>query len=715
MPKKEPGMIRQDVSSGHDANIAGRDQIFNLVPAEEKSAPGLLPRDVPDFKGRVGELGRASALARGGSAVAAIGGAPGVGKTALAAHAAHQLLPRFPGGHLYVDLRGYTEGQSPAEPGEVLDMFLRRLGIAPDKVPAGVEERSGLLRQLLATRPVLMVLDNAAAEAQVRPLLPGAGSSLVLITSRSALAGLDLDDRIDVDVLSGPEATALLAKLIGPERAAAEPEAVAQVAQLCGCLPLALRIAGQLLAVHPAWQVTRLAGMLADERHRLERLAVGDRQVRAAFEVSYRQLARTDARMFRLLGLHQGPDFDAPTAAALAELKPGSAKEALDRLALAYMITEDAGGRFRLHDLLRLFARQTCEAVDDDTIRDQATVRLMDHFRDLAIVLRACLQPQLYPDLAREVNQVGKMLPSPRQALTMFEADRRNLVSAVILAANHGEHRKVWQLGENIGETLVLLRHLDDAATVFEAALSAARAAQDAAAEDRALNNLGNAYYELQRPGDAIRCYEQDLLICREAADRVGEGVALTHLGMVYGQLEQHDKAIASFQASLTILQEAGDKQAEGVALINLGMIYREMQRYDDAITSLKGSMAILRETGDKRGEGRALTHLGMLYREMQQYDDAITSFHASLANLREVGDLYGEGHDLTQLGMLYREMQQYDDAITSFQDAIEAIRGAGDAGWTAWLEQAINQMHQGKRHWWQRMTRTRKRSDPAR
>ena len=210
-----------------------------------------------------------------------------------------------------------------------------------------MEERSGLLRQLLASRRVLMVLDNAGTEAQVRPLLPGAGGSLVLVTSRSVLPGLEVDERIDLDVLPDDEATALLAGLIGTERAAAEPGAVAQVAGWCGRLPLALRIAGQLLAAHPAWPVAKLAGMLAGERDRLEQLAAGDLQVRAAFEVSYRQLADGDARLFRLLGLHPGPDFDVVAAASLAGIEAEAAGLVLDRLVLAHLVTEDGVGPVR--------------------------------------------------------------------------------------------------------------------------------------------------------------------------------------------------------------------------------------------------------------------------------------------------------------------------------------------------------------------------------
>lgn len=246
--------LSQSVEAGRDAYVAGGDLtiVYPVTGAKIVSPPALLPRDAPRFTGRKQELGRIAALAEGGSVVVStIEGAAGVGKTALALHAAHRLLPGFPGGHLYADLRGWTDGLAPAEPGEVLEVFLLRLGVTASDLPTGVEERSGLLRQLLASRRLLMVLDNVAAEAQVRPLLPGAGSSLVLITSRIVLAGLEVDDRVRLDVLPDDEATELLVRIIGQDRTVAELGAIGRLRELCGCLPLALRIVGQILAVHP--------------------------------------------------------------------------------------------------------------------------------------------------------------------------------------------------------------------------------------------------------------------------------------------------------------------------------------------------------------------------------------------------------------------------------------------------------------------------------
>jgi tetratricopeptide (TPR) repeat protein len=684
VPREQPGQgprIRQEIQTRRDAYTAGRNLIVNFAAgAVQAAAPGMLPRDVLGFTGRASELKRLTGLANSGSvAVAAIDGTAGVGKTALAVHAAYQLLPQFPGGHLYADMRGYTEGQAAAEPGEVLDVFLRRLGVPADELPTGVEEQSGLLRHLLAARQMLLVLDNAAAEAQVRPLLPGAGSSLVLITSRSTLTGLEVDERIDLDVFPDAQASALLAQLIGQDRAAAEPDAVRQVVHWCGCLPLALRIAGQLLAAHPAWPVTRLAGMLADERHRLDRLAAGDRQVAAAFGVSYRQLADGDARMFRLLGLHTGPDFDAAIAAALADVEPGAAEQVLDRLALAHLIIENLPGRFRMHDLLRLFAHQTCLAEDDNAARGQAAIRLVDHFQQLAAYLDGYLDAQLRSPLAEAATQAGEPLPAPQQALALFEAERRNLLAAVTLAADQGQHEKVWQLSEDMGEALTFLRHLDDLLTVRQAALSAAQAAGDTAAESGGLNNLGLAYAKLRRFEEAFTCHEQDLAICRETGDRPGEGQALTNLGDAYRKLRQFDEAITCQQDALAIMRETGEQSGEVSTLTNLGNTYWDLRQFDEAITCHQDALAIIRETGDRHSEGQSLDNLGNAYRELGQLEEAVTCHQDAMAIIRETGDRHSEGMALSNLGLTYQELRRFKKAITCYEQSLAICRETGD------------------------------------
>jgi tetratricopeptide (TPR) repeat protein len=705
------GQVRQEAVAGRDANTVGRDQfVVNIgaVGVVEPVLPGLLPRDVPAFTGRENELHRLTALAEGGSGVVtAIGGTAGVGKTALAVHAAHKLLTGFPDGHLYADLRGYTAGQEPAEPGEVLEVFLRRLGVSAEEVPAGVEERSGLLRQLLAMRQVLMVLDNARTEGQVRLLLPGAGRSLVLVTSRSVLPGLEADLRISLDVLPQDEAVAMLAALIGADRAAAEPEAVAHLVGLCGRLPLALRIAGQVLAAHPVWPAAKLAAMLVDEQDRLGQLGAGDLQVRAAFEVSYAQLAERHARLFRLLGLHPSPDFDAAAAAALAGIGDAEARSVLDRLAEAYLVTEDAPSRFGMHDLLRLFARDTCQDVDSQTDRDAAEARLVGHYADRARFIDSCVDPSRRPATAQTAEQTREPLPSMREALAMFQAERTGLLAALGLAAQRGWDTQVRQLSESIADSLTMLRYLDDMLTVWEAALVAARHAQDTRAEGMALTSLGIAYSELRRFEEAITCHQQSLATLREAGDRPFEGMALNNLGTVYSDVRRFQEAITCYQQSLAICREVGDRHGEGMALGNLGTAYSELRRFEEAVPCYQQSLAICREVGDRHSEGMALGNIGTAYSELRRFEEAVPCYQQSLAIFRETGDRYHEGQILDNLGTAYREMRQHDQATMCWREAAVAMHDAGDHEEAGRLEQLAANVQSRRRHRWQRANRS--------
>ena len=376
----ESGLMSTDPAGSDNISITVNTGDANALPAVR-----MPPPDVSSFTGRQGELERLTALADSDQGVVTvIAGMGGVGKTALAEHAAHQLLPQFPDGQLFADLRGYARGLSPAEPAEVLESFLRGLGVPAEAIPADIAERAHMFRAALATRRVLVVLDNASSEAQVRPLLPGGGSSLVLVTSRSRLPALEADERIYLDVLPGDQAVELLTRLIGPERTAAEPDTVPRVNQWCGGLPLALRIAGTILATHPAWTVSRLEEMLADEQHRLTRLEAGDIRVRDAFDVSYRQLSDDDARLFRLLGLHVRADFDAASLAALADIEATHAETSLGRLTDAALVTQHGPGRYGLHPLLQLFARAMFLATDDPATRDAALARLSLHYGVIA-------------------------------------------------------------------------------------------------------------------------------------------------------------------------------------------------------------------------------------------------------------------------------------------------------------------------------------------
>ena len=674
--------VQQEIIASRDAySAAGNQTIYNFAAEpQELAPPGLLPRDVPGFTGRRVELARLMELADGASVVvSAIDGVAGAGKTALAVHAAHRLLPQFPDGQLYADFQGYAEGQEPAEPGAVLEQFLRRLGLPSEQVPVDLEERSGLFRHMLSRRRVLVLLDNVVKESQARPLLPGAGSSLVLITSRSMLPGLELDYRINLDVLPDNEAIELLTRLIGEARSEAEAEAVRQIVTACGALPLALHIAGQLLSVHPRWPVSRLAEMLADEQKRLDRLAIGDRQVRAAFLVSYQQLTEAEARLFRLLGLHPGPQFSVAAAARLAGIEQSAAAEILERLVLVHLVIEDDSDRFRMHDLLRLFARETCHATDGDASCHEALRQIMDYYLGMANYLACCLDPRCRLKLTEMDSGAATSIPSPPQAVAWFEVERPNLLATLGLAVGQEWHEKVWELGERLGGPLELLRHLDDLLVVCRAALDATQAAGARPAEARALGYLGIAYLKMRRFDEASSRLQAALVIFRELGDRQGEAVTLGHLGTINAELRNFDQAARRYNEAMAIDRERGDRHGQGVAATNLGNVHLGQRKFDDAIECYSQGLEAFRENGDRQAEAGTANNLGDVYGESGQFEKAVLWFNEALTIYREVGDVHGSGGTLANLGNAHLCLAQPEKAVEYYTLALEVFQQAGD------------------------------------
>jgi transcriptional regulator with XRE-family HTH domain len=354
-----------------DAAVGSARGVPGTYLARSGIVPCQLPPDLEDFTGHELALQKLRLRAAGcentatAAMITAVVGKGGIGKSALAVHAAHQLRSHFPGGQLYANLRG-VEGRA-IDPADVLGRFLSALGIECDRVPADVDSRAGLYRTLMADRRAIVVLDNALREAQVRPLLPAGARNFVLVTSRARLTGLALADVVDLAALPPGQAVELLRKTVGADRVADEPEAAATIARLCGYLPLALRIVGVRLAAKPHWRLQRLVSRLQAHDRRLDELTAGDLEVRASVALSYQGLGDLERRAFRVLGLLEVPDFAPSMLSALLDLPVTVAEDVAERLADAQLldaIGEDAAGqlRYRCHDLLRLFARERLTA-----------------------------------------------------------------------------------------------------------------------------------------------------------------------------------------------------------------------------------------------------------------------------------------------------------------------------------------------------------------
>jgi len=541
------------------AELPGPVVMARVVPAQ-------LPADVEVFTGRSQELAELDRLlartaetaaaarvtGRNSTAVviSAVSGTAGVGKTALALRWAHQVRGQFPDGQLYVNLHGFDPEQ-PLPAADALAGFLRALGLAGQNIPAEVEERAAAYRSLLDGRRMLVVLDNASSVEQVRPLLPGAASCVVLVTSRDSLAGLVARHsarRLDLDLLPLEDAVALLAALIGG-RVQAEPEAAATLARLCARLPLALRVAAELAAARPTIGLAELVGELADEQRRLELLdAGGDARtaVREAFSWSYQHLPAVVAWAFRLIGLHPGPDFDSYAVAALADTSHDQAQQIVDRLARAHLVQAPRPGRYVMHDLLRSYATSLADIEDSEAERRAALTRLFDHYLGTAAAAMDTLIPAQQHRRPRIPPPTTPTPPMPdhAQAQVWLDTERLTLTAVSAYTTARGWPDHATQLSSTLYRYLDAGGHFPDGLTIHTHthALHAARHTDEPTAEAGALLTLGIVDQRQGHYQRAANHYQQALNLAREIGDRYEQARAhtgLAHTHQATGDLNQ--------------------------------------------------------------------------------------------------------------------------------------------------------------------------------
>jgi tetratricopeptide (TPR) repeat protein len=665
--------------------------------AGDFTVPAMLPRDPPQFTGREDELAQLTALPDGGKMmVAVISGAGGMGKTALALRAAHQLRDKFTGGQLYRDLHEYLE-QPPDTPGEVFSCFLQELGVPAGEIPVDVAERKAKFRRLLATRRVLMVLDNAVSEAQVEPLLPGAGEALVLVASRSSLDGLSADKRIRLGTLPEDKARTLLTTLIDRPPVAGQPDPVQRALELCDGWPLALRIVGQRLRTDPAWLDHEFLDK-TDGKSRLGSLNAGDLDAQATLEACYRQLGDDDARMFRLLGLHFCPSLDERSVAKLVGVDDAQATAMLGRLTTAYLVTaettKNSQRQYGMHGLLRVFARDKCLEVDDLLTRSRAEERLIGYYAGLAAELNASIHPHL--GNKDEHDQRDK-------ALRTFEAERAGLLAAADLARQRGLDQWVWQLSARTQYALLLRRYFNDLLTLHEAARVATGRAGNYASFTRVLRNLGVAYREMGQLDQAVDYFKRSLSLIQEANDRLGTGQTKNSLGVAHRRLRQFAIAEGLFRQSRDIFQALGDRYGEGQALNNLGNAYLELGKTEDALRAYRESLAIKQEeTADHFGVGRTLDNLGSAYARQGQPKPAILHFQKAAEVRQASGDRYGEGRTRANLAYVYLCLRRRGRlAAPQFTGAATAMREAGEHSEADKLDDEASAAYH---RWWRRI-----------
>jgi tetratricopeptide (TPR) repeat protein/transcriptional regulator with XRE-family HTH domain len=660
-----------------------RRQTYVLRPAAH--APHQLPRDVADFTGRETELTKLRAIVteRAGRAgapviISAIAGMAGVGKTTLAVHLAHELAPRFPDVQLYVNLHGYDPLQR-LTPTQTLDRFLRALGVAGEALPTEVEEQASMYRALLNGKRALVVLDNASAADQVRPLLPGSPACAVLVTSRGSLGGLVAQEGahlLRLDVLPRSEALELLSVTVGQDRVRAEPQAAARLVRLCGCLPLAVRIAGARLATRPEMGIADLARRLASKQQRLQELEVDDVGIRASFALSLEGLDAPMARVFRHLGLVPGPDFAPGVAAALTDATPREVERALETLVDAHLLeVSRTAGRFRFHDLLRLYSSERVHAEETGDDRDAALRRMFTWYLKTADAAARTLAPgrRLLPREQAD-DDPANSFATRAEALAWFDVERPCLVAAIHYAADHGFHPITWQLADALYYFFDLRKYWADWLAVHEVGHAAAQQTGNRQAEVWMLCNLASAYNDLRRLDEAIDCHQQAIGICREVGYPLGEGRTLNNLGVVYRVLNRFEEAIDCHQRALKIYRELGDRWREAHALNRIGEALYHLGRFDEAVQYLQQALTIHREVGDLQGKGWAHQHLGDVHRAWRRFDEAIDDYHHALTVRRETEFRYGEGITLDALGLTLQRTQCLDAAQACWRQALTIL-----------------------------------------
>lgn len=686
----QPQHVNRSEQAGPADIVQARDvhggvHFHSWRPADEQP-PQQLPGDVRHFVNRHDELDDLDALLSGDTeSLVVITGTAGVGKTSLALRWAHRVRQRFPDGQLYVNLRGYDPGP-PMTPAQALDRFLRALGVRPAAIPPDAEERAALFRSRLADRQMLLILDNAATGSQVRPLLPGTASCLVIVTSRNRLSGLVARDggrRLTLNILPEPDAVALLKNVTDDYRDRDAPEHLQELASLCARLPLALRIAAERAASRPFMPLLDLIQDLRDESALWDALTADDDEeadaVRTVFAWSYRALAEDAARLFRLLGLHPGSDFSTAAATALMG-EADRIRHLLDVLVGANLLEQTGPDRYQLHDLLRAYATDQVRLLEADEQRHAALSRVLNWYLHTADSALATLMP-----LNRTVPITEPAESAPLQfatetaASTWFEVERENLVTVTTTAQQNGFHQTAWQLAAVLRSVFMHQNAFEDWMATAHAGLAGARAAHNRYGEAEILESLGKAHFQARHLAEAEEHHLAALQIRQEIGNRFGEAVSTNALGLLGLRRRRLDQSLDYFRQSLAIFHELGNRRWEALISSNLAETLYELGHLHEAVSHLDRALAIQREIGDRAQEGNSLHFLSMAQRELGQTTDALHSIEAALDIAHDAQNSVWLAHWLVEYARVLRATGRPAEALDPLQRAAVIQRTLGD------------------------------------
>jgi len=654
--------------------------------ANQRMVPAQLPAAVAGFSGREAALTTLDGtLTANGSApvvVSAIAGTAGIGKTALAVYWAHRVADRFPDGQLYVNLRGFHSDGSPLDPAVALRTFLDALAVPPQRIPAELDAQVGLYRSLLAGRRVLVLLDNARSADQVRPLLPGAAGCLAVVTSRNQLTSLAVTEGarlIALDLLGDAEAYQLLANRVGMDRVAAEPAAVDEIIDRCAGLPLALAVVAARAAARPGESLSRLASQLRRPDTVLDVLAGPDAgtDLRTVFSWSYASLGSAAARLFRLLGLHPGPDLGAAAAASLAGIPVPDANGLLAELITAQLAAEAHPGRYSLHDLLHAYAEELADATDPEPERQAAIRRLLDHYRHTADAADRILNPGQVP-LTLDPAAAGVALvriDGHHEALDWFTTEYPVLRAAVELANGLGFHWHAWQLVWFLGTFFELQTRWPDWVELGRVAVDSAQRSGDPMGQAHAHRSLGYAHFRVGDLEAARDHLTRSVEMFSQHGDERGAGHGHRLLGQLYEQQGDLETAFEHVQRARELFRDSGHRAGYANTLNGLGWLHIQRGDPRPALAYCEEAVAIYRELGSGMGEVQTLHSLGTAYHRLGQYPDAIASFEQALVLGRSLGYRPFEATTLADLGDTYEAAGDRDAARDAWSRAYAILR----------------------------------------
>jgi len=646
------------------------------------SAPALpLPRQLPHpvggFVNRTADLAVLDRLlqktADGTGGVSTVTGGPGIGKTAFVVHWAHRVRDRFSDGDLYVDLGGHGPG-TPLSPDQALDGFLRALGVPKESIPATLAERSSLFRSLLNGRRMLVVLDNAVDSATVRPLLPASRGCCTVITSRNSLSGLVTREgaaRVTLDVLSPADAVELLGQVIGTDRVTAEPRAATRVARLCGHLPLALRVVAERAASRPGLTLADLVVELEEEQYRLDSLASGEDElsdVRAAFSWSYRALSEEKRRAFRLLGLHPGQEFGTGAAMALLDSTDRrTVRRLLDSLTSAHLLQEVSAHRYRLHDLLRAYARELLSKETSAKEQALAVRRVLSWYLLTTDAGRRMILPYSHevPLVSRERLVIPEFADA-EEAMSWFEAERLNLLASVDQAMNAGQYDIAWKLPVVADGFFELQSYWTEWEEVHRTGAEAARVLGDRLGEASNIFALGDADWRGGRRESAIANYESAIAYAKEAGDAWLTGFSLRGLGLIHEELGDRESARSCFQAALETFRSGGLRRGEGMALLSLGEHAALLGRLDEAVSAGAEAVRIFVEIGDGWSEAWGTLPLARALLGLGRGSEAIGPLTSAVATF----DRFKDRRSLAMAFAVLGDVQNGSGDVTAARDA---------------------------------------------